>query len=114
LDPDQIKRVFINVILNAIQAMRPGGFLEIRTFRKTPRQVTVRISDTGSGIPQAIVKRVFDPFFTTKSQGAGLGLSISRTILEKHHATISCDSQEARGTTFTIIFPSETRSKPFI
>lgn len=113
LDPDQIKRVFINVILNAIQAMRPGGFLEIRTFRKTPRQVTVRISDTGSGIPQAIIKRVFDPFFTTKSQGAGLGLSISRTILEKHHATISCDSQEGRGTTFTIIFPSETRSKPF-
>jgi nitrogen-specific signal transduction histidine kinase len=105
LDPDQIKRVFMNIILNAIQAMRPGGILEIRTARKTPRQVMVRISDTGSGIPIAFITRVFDPFFTTKSQGAGLGLSISRTILEKHHATIACDSQEGKGTTFTIIFP---------
>jgi len=59
----------------------------------------------------AIIERVFDPFFTTKSQGAGLGLSISRTILEKHHATISCDGQEGKGTTFTIIFPCEAQSK---
>jgi signal transduction histidine kinase len=112
LDSDQIKRVFINIILNAIQAMRPGGVLAIRTAKKTVRQVMVRISDTGSGIPMAMIKRVFDPFFTTKSQGAGLGLSISRTILEKHHATISCDSQEGKGTTFTIVFPCETQSRP--
>jgi signal transduction histidine kinase len=64
----------------------------------------VRITDTGAGIPPAILKRIFDPFFTTKSQGAGLGLSISRTILEKHHATITCDSQEGKGTRFTLLF----------
>jgi two-component system, NtrC family, sensor kinase len=64
----------------------------------------VRITDTGTGIPPAILKRIFDPFFTTKSQGAGLGLSISRTILEKHHATITCDSEVGKGTTFTLLF----------
>jgi two-component system, sporulation sensor kinase E len=67
----------------------------------------VRIADTGTGIPPALLQRIFDPFFTTKSQGAGLGLSISRTILEKHHATIACDSREGKGTTFTIVFPGQ-------
>jgi nitrogen-specific signal transduction histidine kinase len=104
LDPDQIKRVFINIILNALQAMRPGGVLRIRTAKRANRQVIVRISDTGTGIPPNIMKRIFDPFFTTKSQGAGLGLSISRAILEKHRAMIACDSQEGKGTTFTIVF----------
>ncbi len=107
LDPDQIKRVFINIILNALQAMRPSGVLRIRTAKRANRQVIVRISDTGTGIPPNIIKRIFDPFFTTKSQGAGLGLSISRAILEKHRAMISCDSQERKGTTFTIVFPAQ-------
>jgi signal transduction histidine kinase len=104
LDQEQIKRVFINIILNALQAMLPGGVLRIRTMKAASKRVMVRISDTGTGIPPVILKRIFDPFFTTKSQGAGLGLSISRTILEKHHATITCDSQEGEGTTFTIMF----------
>lgn len=106
LDQEQIRRVFINIILNALQAMYPGGMLRIRTARATARRVMVRISDTGAGIPPAILKRIFDPFFTTKSQGAGLGLSISRTILEKHRATITCDSREGEGTTFTIHIPT--------
>jgi two-component system NtrC family sensor kinase len=107
LDQEQIKRVFINIILNALQAMQPGGMLRIRTARSADGRVTVRLMDTGAGIPAVILKRIFDPFFTTKSQGAGLGLSISRTILEKHHATITCDSQEGKGTTFTILFPGQ-------
>jgi nitrogen-specific signal transduction histidine kinase len=110
LDPDQIKRVFINIILNALQAMRPGGVLGIRTTKKAHKQVLVRISNTGTGIPPHLVQRIFDPFFTTKSQGAGLGLSISRAILEKHRATISCDSQERKGTTFTIVFPAQVEA----
>jgi signal transduction histidine kinase len=72
--------------------------------------VQVRIKDTGTGIPALILKRIFDPFFTTKSQGAGLGLSISRTILEKHHATIACDSHEGKGTTFTLLFRGRSES----
>jgi signal transduction histidine kinase len=107
LDQEQIRRVFVNIILNALQAMPPGGVLQIRTARGTFRRVMVHISDTGTGIPPVILKRIFDPFFTTKSQGAGLGLSISRTILEKHRATITCDSQEGQGTIFTILFPTQ-------
>jgi nitrogen-specific signal transduction histidine kinase len=107
LDPEQIKRVFINIILNALQAMQAGGVLRIRTARSLGGGAMVRIADTGTGIPPNILDRIFDPFFTTKSQGAGLGLSISRTILEKHHATISCDGQEGKGTTFTILFPGQ-------
>lgn len=106
LDREQIKRVFINIILNALQAMGHGGVLRIRTSKKAGGGVMVRISDTGTGIPPTALKRVFDPFFTTKSQGAGLGLSISRSILEKHHAAISCESQEGKGTTFTLSFPA--------
>ena len=104
LDQEQIKRVFINIILNALQAMQPGGVLRLRTARRPGGRVIVRLTDTGAGIAPAILHRIFDPFFTTKSQGAGLGLSISRSILEKHHATISCDSQEGKGTTFTLLF----------
>ena len=107
LDPEQIKRVFINIILNALQAMPSGGELRIRTARGAGGRVMVRLTDTGTGISPAILRRIFDPFFTTKSQGAGLGLSISRTILEKHHATITCDSQEGKGTAFTILFPGQ-------
>ncbi len=107
LDQKQIKRVFINIILNALQAMPGGGTLHIRTARSAGGRVMVRLMDTGVGISPAILKRIFDPFFTTKSQGAGLGLSISRTILEKHHATITCDSQEGNGTTFTILFSEQ-------
>ncbi|HSF29415.1 MAG TPA: ATP-binding protein [Candidatus Tectomicrobia bacterium] len=107
LDAEQIKRVFINIILNALQAMSPGGVLRIRTTKSAGGRVMVRITDTGAGISPVILKRIFDPFFTTKSQGAGLGLSISRTILEKHHATIACDSQEGIGTTFTLLFQGQ-------
>jgi signal transduction histidine kinase len=110
LDQEQIKRVFINIILNALQAMQPGGVLRLRTARSPGGRVMVRIADTGTGVPAAILKRIFDPFFTTKSQGAGLGLSISRTILEKHHASISCNSQEGKGTTFTLLFRARHES----
>jgi two-component system NtrC family sensor kinase len=110
LDLEQIKRVFINIILNALQAMQPGGILGLHTARSPGGRVMVRITDTGTGIPEAFLKRIFDPFFTTKSQGAGLGLSISRTILEQHHATIACDSQVGKGTTFTLLFRARPTS----
>jgi two-component system NtrC family sensor kinase len=112
VDPDQIQQVFINIILNAAEAMTGGGKLVIRTGLSTDRQsIVVGFTDTGPGIPDEVKERIFDPFYTTKEHGTGLGLSISYGIIEQHGGTISVDSTPGRGSTFTIqlpIAPSDT------
>jgi PAS domain S-box-containing protein len=111
VDAHQVQQVLVNLILNAIQAMDKGGTLTIRTFLKDGRGVGVEVRDTGMGIPKSHLKRIFDPFFTTKSEGTGLGLSISLKILENHGATIDVDSEEGKGSAFTIHFAS-AETKP--
>jgi signal transduction histidine kinase len=117
IDSHQIQQVLVNLILNAIQAMDKGGTLTIRTFLEDERGVGVEVKDTGVGVPKSHLKRIFDPFFTTKSEGTGLGLSISLKILENHGATIDVDSEEGKGSSFTIHFPdwkgqrTETRER---
>lgn len=106
IDIHQIQQVLINLMLNSIQAMKKGGTLTIRTFLEHEDGVGVEVIDTGVGIPVVHLKKVFDPFFTTKSEGTGLGLSITLKILEKHGATIDVASEEGKGSTFTIHFPS--------
>ena len=106
IDIHQIQQVLINVILNAIQAMEKGGILTIRTFLTNGDGVGIEVRDTGIGIPRSHLKRIFDPFFTTKSEGTGLGLSISAKILENHGASMDVVSEEGKGSTFTIHFPS--------
>ena len=106
IDVHQVQQVLINLILNAIQAMEKGGTLTIRTFFENQNGVAVEVRDTGTGIPPSHIKKIFDPFFTTKSEGTGLGLSISLKILQNHGATIDVASQEGKGSTFTIHFPS--------
>ncbi len=105
-DDNQLQQVFVNIILNAYQAMPQGGELRIIT-RTVGRQVQILFSDTGMGIPSENVGRVFDPFFTTKEvgQGTGLGLSVSYGIIEKHGGTIEVESRVGRGTTFTVKLP---------
>ncbi|NWF93919.1 MAG: PAS domain S-box protein [Syntrophaceae bacterium] len=105
IDLHQIQQVLINLMLNAIQAMDGGGTLTIRTFSEDGGGVGVEIRDTGVGISKSNLKKIFDPFFTTKSEGTGLGLSISLKILNNHGATVDVDSQEGKGSTFTIHFP---------
>lgn len=105
VDPHQIHQVFINLILNSIQAMPNGGDLIISSFLNEEGDIKVEIEDTGIGIPQENLKKIFDPFFTTKSEGTGLGLSITLKILERHGATIDVKSKEGKGTKFTIFFP---------
>jgi two-component system, NtrC family, sensor kinase len=105
IDIHQIQQVFINLMLNAIQAMEGGGTLSVRTFLEDRDGVAIEVRDTGIGIPKAHLKKVFDPFFTTKSEGTGLGLSISLKILENHGATIDVVSEAGKGSTFTIHFP---------
>jgi PAS domain S-box-containing protein len=106
IDIHQIQQVFINLMLNSIQAMEKGGTLTIRTFLENDGRIGIEVKDIGDGIPSPHLKKIFDPFFTTKSEGTGLGLSISLKILENHGATIDVASEEGEGSTFTIQFPN--------
>jgi len=107
IDLHQIQQVLINLMLNAIQAMEKGGTLTLRAFRETDEGVGVEIRDTGIGIPAANLKKIFDPFFTTKSEGTGLGLSITMKILDNHRASLDVESEEGKGSVFTLHFPGE-------
>jgi PAS domain S-box-containing protein len=102
----EIDQVFVNLISNAVDAMAGRGRLTLSTHMEG-EAITVRISDTGCGIPKAIVGKIFDPFMTTKApgKGTGLGLSIAHRIVSKYGGRISVESEEGRGTTFTIKFP---------
>jgi signal transduction histidine kinase len=105
----QMRQVFLNIILNAIQAMPGGGELRVVTRNCTgdlPEGVEVRVSDTGVGIPQELGKKVFQPFFTTKNDGTGLGLAIVNGIVREHNGRIEVGSEVGKGTTFTIFLPA--------
>lgn len=114
---DSLKQVFLNLILNAVDAMPQGGRLYLRTVLDTlpvkPRQpaeaaVRIEFRDTGQGIPPKILDHVFEPFFTTKKQGSGQGLSISYGIIESYGGQMSVKSRVGVGTTFTILLPVNT------
>jgi two-component system NtrC family sensor kinase len=104
-NPNQLQQVFVNIILNAIQSMGPGGLLTIKIKTVAENKAQVQISDNGPGIPEDVKTRIFDPFFTTKSEGTGLGLSVSNSIIEDHNGKISLDSEQGRGTTFYVDLP---------
>jgi signal transduction histidine kinase len=113
---DQIKQLFLNVLINAIEAMPDGGRLAVRVASPGDLGrpgVVVEFSDTGSGIPPDLLESVFDPFITTKAKGTGLGLSISRGIADAHGATISARNNDpGPGTTIRIEFPvASTRER---
>ncbi len=103
-DTEQLQQVFMNLILNAIQAMPQGGTLSLNT-RQDAESLYCSVRDTGLGIPPENIQRIFEPFFTTKERGTGLGLSIVQRILSRHGAQISVTSQLGQGTEFIIQFP---------
>lgn len=106
VDRDQIKQVFLNVAINAIQACEHGGKVEIGLKETNdPAFVEIEISDTGRGIPEEIADRLYDPFFTTRPEGTGMGLSISRKIIESHGGRIYHRSRVGEGTSFYLILP---------
>ncbi len=106
VDENQIEQVFINILLNAGQSMTGGGAIRIETFTENGEFNCVKITDTGTGITEENIERIFDPFFTTKNdKGAGLGLSISYGIIERHGGKIEVQSDVREGTTFTIKLP---------
>ncbi len=108
-DPEQLKEVLINLLVNACEAMGEGGLIVIReeegVAEPLGRVVVIRVKDNGPGIPKSVRDKVFQPFFSTKEEGTGLGLSIAYRIVEEHGGWLSLKSKEGEGTTFTITLP---------
>ena len=107
-DGDKLKRIFTNLLLNAFQAMQPGGRLTVSTSYDRERNgVRIVFSDTGSGVPEEIKDKIFEPFFTTKQpgEGTGLGLAVSYGIVKEHKGELSVTSEEGKGSSFTLWFP---------
>ena len=105
---DSLKQVFVNLFLNAIQAMPEGGSLTVVVSQDARGFVSVQVADTGVGISQDAMDRIFDPFYTTKPVGigTGLGLSIVYGIVKKHGGHIEVQSEQGKGTTFTVFLPA--------
>jgi PAS domain S-box-containing protein len=104
VDPQQIGQVLENLVSNAHQAMPDGGSLTIRAEIKAPR-LHLSITDTGVGIPEEHMNKLFEPLFTTKARGIGLGLAVSKTLLDANGGSIEVESEEGKGSTFTVILP---------
>ncbi len=111
-DSQQLKQVFINLFANAMQAMPNGGTLTVQ-LEPWPRDegdgVVITISDTGGGVPQEVVENIFNPFFTTKQEGTGLGLALSKRVIEGHGGTIEVVNREGEGVTFILRLPPKGR-----
>jgi signal transduction histidine kinase len=108
-DPEQLKEVLVNLMVNACEAIEKGGTIVIHEDKNTTPSgesiAIIKVSDTGPGIPAAIREKVFEPFFTTKEEGTGLGLSIVARIIEEHGGSVAVESIEGRGATFIISLP---------
>jgi signal transduction histidine kinase len=103
-DPDQLEQVFINLFLNASDAMDGRGEIKV-SIRASDDAVVAVVTDTGKGMPKDALDKIFEPFFTTKDKGTGLGLAIVFNIIKKHHGEITVASEEGKGTMFTITLP---------
>ena len=104
-DPNQLKQVFLNIINNAAFSMQDEGTLGIATEFKD-NKLHVSISDTGRGIPKEVLSRIFEPFFSTKKEkGTGIGLSVSYKIVQSHKGSIEVESEEGKGSKFTVVLP---------
>jgi signal transduction histidine kinase len=124
-DADLLRQAFLNLFLNAIEAMEGGGTLTVSTrvaarhptalFEEAPHEqdyLAVSVRDTGTGIRPEHTRHIFDPFFTTKSTGTGLGLSVAHGIFQEHRVAVDMDSKLGQGTTFTLVFPLAGREEP--
>lgn len=111
VDEHQIEQVIVNLIVNAVQAMSPGGSLSIETRKGDEDKIFIYVRDNGQGIPSEYLPNIFDPFFSTKSSGTGLGLSVSYGIIKNHKGNIRVESTVGAGTTFIIELPAYGRTK---
>jgi signal transduction histidine kinase len=113
-DRVQLQQVFMNLMLNAIEAMKDtGGELKIKTELGQEGSVLISVSDTGVGLPAENINEIFNAFFTTKPEGSGMGLAISRSIIESHGGRLWATGNDGRGATFQLTLPAEvTASSP--
>jgi PAS domain S-box-containing protein len=112
-DSDQLQQVFVNVCINALEAMDTGGTLTVSAKTSTKeRTVTLRFADTGTGMTDDQLDRAFDPFYTTKETGTGLGLAISHSIVEEHGGRMSLTSELGRGTCVSVVLPLSEGKRP--
>jgi signal transduction histidine kinase len=110
VDVEKMKRVFVNIIKNAIDAMPEGGTLSI-TSKEKEGSLKIAFSDTGMGMQKDVLEKIWTPFFTTKAKGMGLGLSICKRTVEAHEGNISVESTIGKGTTFIVTLPLAPRIK---
>lgn len=110
LDPEQMKQVLLNLVINAVQAMPGGGEVALRAL-STEDEVMLEVQDEGTGIPPEDLERVFNPFVTTRANGTGLGLSIAYQIVSQHAGHIAARRNPARGMTFTVTLPLRNVAK---
>lgn len=119
-DDHQLEQAFVNLLLNSVEAINTHGSLTVSTEITTKDEdhlreggarelVRIRVSDTGTGITAENMAHLFEPFFTTKRNGTGLGLAVTRRIIEEHRGTIHVESDPSRGTTFTILLPAKAK-----
>jgi signal transduction histidine kinase len=114
LDGNQLKQILLNIVMNALQAMEPhGGVLRVETSSPGPDEVSIMISDNGPGIPEETLAKIFLPGFTTKKEGegTGLGLFVTRTLVENMGGSIEVSSRVGEGTTFTVTLVTGDRSE---
>ena len=112
-DPTELREVFINLILNAVQAMPQGGTLTFTTRRQADGGVLACVQDTGTGMPESVRTRIFEPLFTTKGErGTGMGLAVSYGIIQEHEGAIAVRSEPGAGTTFEITLPPAEAAAP--
>ena len=105
IDHDQMRQVFVNLILNAVEAMPKGGTIEVTIRQNEKNEIEIILSDTGCGISEELVEEIFNPFFTAKERGTGLGLSIVQRIINEQGGRITVASKINQGTQFTVILP---------
>jgi signal transduction histidine kinase len=105
-DPMQLQQIFMNILINAADAMREGGTLTVQTgFEVSEDAIEIQISDTGRGMDREQMENIFLPFFTTKPKGSGLGLPITKRLIEQHGGSLRVESVVGKGSTFTITLP---------
>jgi signal transduction histidine kinase len=114
VDSRQIRQVLVNLVTNAYQAMPDSGCVTITaeliegvSIRNPKSEIRIQVSDTGCGIPPKNLEKLFEPLFTTKARGIGLGLAVSKNLVEANGGTIEVESQESKSSTFTVILPTK-------